>query len=140
MQSAQSIAELYAEHTQGNQPSDELVAQLLALLEPGERVLFACGWPDMSEKWGPLGQLSVTSRRIVDQRWTGPGDSAPPREIALRDVLAAAERPRGAGSIFSAHALVVALADGTTPVWEHLTDHQIEPAAAAIEAALEDLD
>ena len=138
MQSAQSIAELYAEHTQGNRPADELVAQLL--LEPGETVVFACGWSDMSEKWGPLGQLSVTSRRIVDQRWTGPGESAPPREIALRDVLAAAERPRGAGSLFSAHALVVALADGTTPVWEHLTDHQIEPAATAIEAALEDLD
>ncbi len=140
MESAQSIGELYAEHTQGSEPADELVAQLLALMGPGETVLFACGWSDMSEKWGPLAQLSVTSRRIVDQRWMGPGESAPPREIALRDVLAVAERPHGAGSLFSTHALVVALADGTTLVWEHLTNHQIEPAVAAIDAALEDLD
>ena len=139
METADSIAELYAEQTQGNEPAGELVAQLLALLDPGETVLFACGWSDMSEKWGPLAQLTVTSRRIVDQRWAGPGESAPPREIALRDVRAVAERPRGEGALFSTHALVVALADGSTHVWEYLTNHQIEPAAAAIEAALEEL-
>ena len=75
-------------------------------------------------------------RRIVDQRWAGPGASAPPRAIALRDVRAVADRPRGEQALFSTHALVVALADGTTLQWEHLTNHQIEPAAAAIEAAL----
>ena len=140
LESARTIAELFAEHTQGGVPADEHVTQLLALLDDGETVLFTCGWTEMSEKWGPPAQLSVTTRRIVDQRWTGPGESAPPREIALRDVLAVAERPRGAGSLFSTHALVVALADGATLVWEHLTNHQIEPAVAAIEAAREDLD
>ena len=138
-QSADSIAELYRAHTQSNEPSDELVVQLLALLEPGECVRFTCGWTDMSEKWGPLAQLTVTSRRIVDQRWAGPGASAPPRAIDLRDVLAVADRPRGAAALFQTHALVVALADGRTLAWEHLTNHQIEPAAAAIEAALEEL-
>jgi hypothetical protein len=93
----------------------------------------------MSEKWGPLAQLTVTSCRIVDQRWAGPGESAPPRTIDLRDVVAVAERPRGASALFETHALVVALADGRTLVWEHLTNHQIEPAAAAIEAALDEL-
>ena len=136
MQSAQTIAELYVEHTQGAEPADEHVAQLLALLEPGETVLFTCGWTEMSEKYGPPAQLTVTTRRIVDQRWAGPGVAAP-REIALRDVLAAAERPRGAGSLFGTHALVVALADGTTLEWEYLTNHQIEPAAAAIADALD---
>ena len=95
MESAESIVELYREHTQLNEPSDELVAQLLALLEPGEDVLFTCGWTDMSEKWGPLAQLTVTTRRIVDQRWAGPGASAPPRAIALHGVRAVADRPRG---------------------------------------------
>ena len=136
MESAESIVELYREHTQHNEPSEELVAQLLALLYPGEDVLFTCGWTDMSEKWGPLAQLTVTTRRIVDQQWAGPGASAPPRAIALRDVRAVADRPRGEQALFSTHALVVALADGTTLHWEHLTNHQIEPAAAAIEAAL----
>ena len=140
MESAHTIAELYAEQTQGGEPAEEHVAQLLALLEPGETLLFTCGWTEMSEKWGPPAQLSVTSRRIVDQRWMGPGVNAPPREIALREVLAVAERPRGAGSLFSTHALVVALADGSTLVWEYLTNHQIGPAAAAMEAALDDLD
>ncbi|MEA2222218.1 MAG: hypothetical protein QOH83_594 [Solirubrobacteraceae bacterium] len=136
MESAESIVELYREHTQHNEPSEELVAQLLALLDPGEDVLFTCGWTDMSEKWGPLAQLTVTTGRIVDQSWAGPGASAPPRAIALRDVRAVADRPRGEQALFSTHALVVALADGTTLQWEHLTNHQIEPAAAAIEAAL----
>ncbi len=136
MESVQSITELYTEHTQGSEPADEHVAQLLALLEPGEEVLFTCGWTEMSEKWGPPAQLSVTTRRIVDQRWAGPGAAAP-RTIAMRDVRAVLERPRGEGALFATHALVVALADGTTQVWEYLTNHQIEPAAAAIEAALE---
>ncbi len=142
MESAQSIEELYAEHTQGGAPADEHVAQLLDLLEPGEAVLFTCGWTEMSEKWGPPAQLTVTSRRIVDQRWAGVGGDGlpPPRSIALRDVRAVLDRPRGEADLFSTHALVVALADGTTCVWEYLTNHQIEPAAAAIEAALEDAD
>jgi hypothetical protein len=139
MESAESIVELYREHTQRNEPSEELVAQLLALLDPGEEVLFTCGWTDMSEKWGPLAQLTVTTRRIVDQQWAGPGASATPRAIALRDVRAVADRPRGEQALFSTHALVVALADGTTLQWEHLTNHQIEPAAAAIEAALAEI-
>ncbi len=139
METAQSIADVYTEHTQGAEPADEHVAQLLALLDPDEDVLFTCGWTEMSEKWGPPAQLTVTTRRIVDQRWAGPGQIAPPRTIELRDVLAAAERPRGAAALFTTHALVVALADGRTLHWEHLTNHQIEPAAAAIAAALDEL-
>ena len=139
METAESIAELYAEHTQGSEPAEEHVAQLLALLAPAEIVRFTCGWTEMSEKWGPPAQLSVTARRIVDQRWAGPGP-APPREISLRDVRAVLDRPRGEAALFSTHALVVVLADGSTHVWEHLTDHQIEPAAAAIDAALGELD
>ena len=139
MESAESIAELYREQTQRNEPSEELIAQLLALLDPGEEVLFTCGWADMSEKWGPLAQLTVTTRRIVDQRWAGVGESAPPRTFELRDVLAVADRPRGAAELFGTHALVVALADGRTLEWEHLTNHQIAPAAAAVAAALEEL-
>jgi hypothetical protein len=138
MESEQTIAALYAEHTQGGEPADEHVAQLLALLEPGETVLFTCGWTEMSEKWGPPAQLTVTTRRIVDQRWADPGP-APAGEIALRDVRAVLDRPRGEASLFTTHALVVALADGRTLVWEYLTNHQIEPAAAAVEAALEAL-
>jgi hypothetical protein len=139
MESAQSIAELYTEHTQGGEPAEEHVAQLLALLEPGEDVLFTCGWTEMSEKWGPPAQLTVTTRRIVDQRWAGPGAAAP-REFSLRDVRAVLDRPRGEAALFTTHALVVTLDDGTTEVWEYLTNHQIEPAAEAIETALSDLD
>jgi hypothetical protein len=140
METEQTIADLYGEHTQGAEPAGEHVAQLLALLEPGEMVLFTCGWTEMSEKWGPPAQLSVTSRRIVDQRWAGVdgGPLPPPRQIALADVRAVLDRPRGEAALFSTHALVVALRDGTNRVWEHLTNHQIEPAAAAIEAALQD--
>jgi hypothetical protein len=139
METAASIADLYAEHTQGAEPADEHVAQLLALLQPGEELRFTCGWTEMSEKWGPPAQLSVTTRRIVDQRWAGPGPASA-REIALRDVRAVLDRPRGEAALFSTHALVVALADGSTLVWEYLTNHQIEPAAAAIEDALADVD
>lgn len=141
-ESADSIVELYREHTRLTEPSDELVAQLLALLRPGERVLFTCGWTELGEKWGPPAQLTVTTLRIVDQRWAGEGtigSCAPARVIALRDVLAVAARARGAPALFSTGALVVALADGTTLQWEDLTNHQIEPAVAAVEAALEDL-
>jgi len=141
MESAQTIAELYTEQTQGGAPAEEHVAQLLALLDPGETVRFTCGWTEMSEKWGPPAQLTVTTRRIIDQRWAGVGadDLPPPREISLRDVRAVLDRPRGEAALFTTHALVVALTDGTTHVWEHLTNHQIEPAAAAIETALGDL-
>ena len=139
MESAESIAELYGEHTQlATSPAASSSRSCSRCLTPGEAVLFTCGWTDMGEKWGPLAQLTVTTRRIVDQRWAGPGASAPPRAIALRDVRAVAERQRGAAALFSTHALVVALADGTTLEWEHLTNHQIEPAVAAIEGALED--
>src|SRR5688572_20441903 len=127
-ESAESIVDLYREHTQLGEPSDELVAQLLALLEPGERVLFTCGWTEMNEKWGPPAQLTVTTRRIIDQRWAGEGERPSARLIALRDVLAVASRARGAPALFSTRALVVALADGTTLGWEDLTNHQIEPA------------
>lgn len=139
METADAIAECYREHTQGNEPSDEHVAQLLALLAPGEELRFTCGWADQSEKWGPPAQLSVTSRRIIDQRWAEPGRSAPARQIALRDVAAAAERAQGAAVLFATHALVVALSDGRTIAWEHLTNHQIEPAVEAIERARADL-
>lgn len=142
IETAQTIAQTYAEHTPGGEPAEEHVAQLLALLEPGEAVRFTCGWTEMSEKWGPPAQLTVTTRRIVDQRWAGVGgeDLPPPRVIALRDVRAVVDRPQGQGAVFLTRALVVALADGSTLVWEYLTNHQIEAAAAAIEAALDELD
>ena len=136
-ESTDSIVELYREHTQLTEPSAELVAELLALLEPGERVLFTCGWTEMGEKWGPPAQLTVTTRRIVDQRSAGEGERPSARVIALRDVLAVASR--AAPALFSTRALVVALAGGATLQWEDLTNHQIEPAVAAIEAALDDL-
>ena len=97
METAETIAELYRESTAGDEPDPAFVAQLLALLEPGEEVLFTCGWPDNGEKWGPIAQLTVTSRRIVDQRTLGAGVCAPLRAIALRDVLDGDRaRPRGA--------------------------------------------
>ena len=139
METAASIAALHREHTQGGEPSEELVEQLLALLAPGEDVLFACGWTEMNEKWGPPAQLTVTSRRIVEQRWAGPGEAAPPRVIALADVLAAVERPRGAGALFGTHALVVACSDGAIVEWEQLTNQQIGPAAEAIQRARDEL-
>jgi hypothetical protein len=139
MESAASIAELFRHHSQNMEPSDEHVAQLLALLDPGEQVLFACGWADMSEKWGPVAQLTVTSRRIIDQRTAGPGMTAPLREIALRDVLDVTDRARGASGLFEPRALVVRLTEGRMLTWEHLTNHQVMPAAEAIAAALEDL-
>jgi hypothetical protein len=139
MQTADSIADLYRENTQGSEPSDEQIEQLLATLEPGEDVLFTCGWPDMSEKWGPLAQLTVTTRRILDQRWAGPGTNAPVDEVALADILAVTDRQRGGERhLFETRALVVALIDGTTLTWEHLTNHQVTPAAEAIERAREE--
>ena len=90
MQDADSITELYREHTQGGEPSEELVAQLPALPQPGEDVRFTCGL----------------------------GRHEPNRT----------------------HPLVVALAGGGTLQREHLRNHQIEPAAAALEAALDALD
>ncbi|HEX8157843.1 MAG TPA: hypothetical protein VF526_10705 [Solirubrobacteraceae bacterium] len=140
METADTITDLYRENTQGSEPSDEQVEQLLATLEPGEEVLFTCGWPDMSEKWGPLAQLTVTTRRILDQRWAGPGANAPVQEVALRDVVAVTDRQRGGmRNLFETRALVLTLANGTTLTWEHLTNHQVQPAAAAIERALEEL-
>ena len=140
MESAQSIAELYAEHTQGSEPAEEHVAQLLALLEHGETVLFTCGWTEMSEKWGPPAQLTVTTRRIVDQRWAGAAGR--PRRRArsrcatcARCSTARAARPRCSAPTRSSSRSPTA----RRSVWEHLTNHQIEPAAAAIEAALSEL-
>jgi hypothetical protein len=140
METSDTISDLYRENTQGSEPSDEQVEQLLATLEPGEEVLFTCGWPDMSEKWGPLAQLTVTTRRILDQRWAGPGTNAPVREVALRDVVSITDRQRGGErNIFETRALLVTLADGTTLTWEHLTNHQVAPAAEAIQRAREEL-
>jgi hypothetical protein len=137
---AASIASLYRESTAGDEPDGAFVAQLLAALGPGEEVLFTCGRPDNAEKWGPVAQLTVTSRRIIDQRTMGDGMSAPLREVALRDVVAVTDRQRGgARALFETRALVVTLADGERVVWEHLTNHQVTPAAEAIAAALDDL-
>jgi hypothetical protein len=137
---AEAVASLYRESTAGDEPDAAFLAQLLAALAPDEEVLFTCGRPDNAEKWGPVAQLTVTSRRIVDQRTMGGGISAPLREIALRDVVAVTDRPRGGSrALFETRALVVTLADGRTVVWEHLTNHQVTPAAEAIRAALDDL-
>lgn len=135
MQSADSIAELYRESTAGDDPDPAYVQQLLATLALEEDVLFACGWPDNGEKWGPVAQLTVTSLRILDQRTHGAGVNAPLREIALRDVLDVVERGRGGDVLFTTHALVIDLCDGRSLEWEWLTNHQVQPAAEAIRAA-----
>ena len=132
------IASLYRESTAGDDPDPAFVDQLLGVLEPGEEVLFCCGWPDNGEKWGPVAQLTVTSLRILDQRTLGAGECAPLRAIALAGVRGATDRGLPAVPMFTTHALVVTLADGADVVWEHLTNHQIGPAAEAIAAALAD--
>jgi hypothetical protein len=137
METAETITTLYRESTAGDEPDAAYVRQLLGALEPGEDVLFCCGWPDNGEKWGPIAQLTVTTRRILDQRTVGAGVSAPIRAIAMDDVLEAIERGRAAVPMFTTHALVVRLASGRELVWEHLTNHQVGPAAEAIAAALE---
>ncbi len=136
METAETIASLYRESTAGDDPDPAFVEQLLAMLADGEDVLFTCGWPDNGEKWGPIAQLTVTSRRILDQRTIGAGVCAPVRSIALDDVLEATDRGRASVPMFTTHALVVRLADGGVVVWEHLTNHQVGPAAEAIAAAL----
>lgn len=132
---AQTIAALYAESTAGDDPDRAYVEQLIDALEPGEEVLFCCGWPDNGEKWGPIAQLTVTSRRILDQRTIGEGVSAPIRAIALADVVGVTDRARAAVPMFTTRALVVALASGEEVVWEFLTNHQVGPAAEAITVA-----
>jgi hypothetical protein len=140
IEDADSIAALYRESTAGDEPDPGFVAQLLGALDADEEVRFTCGRPDNAEKWGPVAQLTVTSRRIIDQHTMGDGMSAPIRAIALRDVAEVTDRHRGAGgTLFATRALVVTLADGTAHVWEHLTNHQVTPAAEAIRAALEEL-
>ena len=135
MESAETIAERYRENTAGDDPDPAYIEQLLAALEPDEEVLFACGWPDNGEKWGPVAQLTVTSRRILDQRTHGAGVSAPMSQIALRDVLDVVERRRGGGVPFTTSALVIDLCDGRSLEWEWLTNHQVRPAAEAIRSA-----
>ncbi len=136
----ETIADLYRESTAGDEPDEAFVEQLLAALEPGEEVLFTCGRPDNAEKWGPVAQLTVTSRRIIDQHTMGDGMSAPIRAVDLRDVAGVTDRQRGGERrLFETRALVVTLAGGGTLVWEHLTNHQVTPAADAIGAAIEDL-
>ena len=139
IEDADSIAALYRDSTAGDEPDEAFIAQLLAELHPDEAVHFTCGRPDNAEKWGPVAQLTVTSRRIIDQHTMGAGMSAPIQAIELRDVVGATDRARGAGALFAPRALVVTLAVGTTRVWEHLTNHQVTPAAEAIRAALEEL-
>lgn len=139
IETADAIARLYRDSTAGDDPDPAYVEQLLAALEPGEEVLFACGWPDNGEKWGPVAQLTVTSRRILDQRTHGAGVNAPLREIALRDVLDVVERGRGGSVLFTTRALVVDVCDGRSLEWEWLTNHQVQPAAEAIRAAREAL-
>lgn len=136
METAETIASLYRESTAGDDPDPAFVEQLLATLAPDEEVLFTCGWPDNGEKWGPIAQLTVTSRRILDQRTLGAGVCAPPREIALADVVAAVDRDRAPVPMFTTRALVVELASGERVVWEHLTNQQVGPAAEAIADAL----
>ena len=137
---ADSIASLYRESTAGDEPDGAFVEQLLAALGPDEEVLFTCGRPDNAEKWGPVAQLTVTSRRIIDQHTMGDGMGVPIRAIALRDVVGVTDRQRGgARALFETRALVVTLADGRALVWEHLTNHQVTPAAEAIRAALQEL-
>jgi hypothetical protein len=136
METAETIASLYAESTAGDDPDPAFVEQLLAVLEPGEDVLFTCGWPDNGEKWGPIAQLTVTSRRILDQRTLGAGVCAPLRAITLDEVRAATDRGRAAVPMFTTRALVVTLRSGDSVVWEYLTNHQVGPAAEAIAAAL----
>jgi hypothetical protein len=139
MDTGETITDLYREQTAGAEPDPAYVEQLLVALQPGEEVLFCCGWPDNGEKWGPIAQLTVTTARILDQRTLGAGEPAPIGELALRDVAGAIERGRAAIPMFTTHALVVRLHGGEERVWEHLTNHQIGPAVEAIERVLEGL-
>ncbi len=139
METAETIASLYRDATAGDDPDPAFVAQLLRALDPGEDVFFSCGWPDNGEKWGPIAQLTITSRRILDQRTIGEGVCAPVRATALADVVDAVDRSRDP-ELFTTRALVVRLAGGAALVWEHLTNHQVGPAAEAIVQALEELD
>jgi hypothetical protein len=139
VETAETITALYRESTAGDEPDDAFLRQLLDELDDDEQVLFTCGWPDNGEKWGPIAQLTVTSRRILEQRTVGAGVSAPIRAIALAGVDGAIERGRAEVPMFTTHALVVRLAEGHEVVWEFLTNHQIGPAAEAITAALESL-
>ncbi|MEA2191746.1 MAG: hypothetical protein QOI73_1867 [Solirubrobacteraceae bacterium] len=138
-ETAETVTTLYRETTAGDDPDPAYVAQLLDALADDEVVLFTCGWPDNGEKWGPIAQLTVTSRRMLDQRTIGEGVCAPIREIPLSGVLDATERGRASVPMFTTHALVVRLLDGRELVWEYLTNHQIGPAAEAVGAALEAL-
>ena len=104
METAETIASLYRESTAGDDPDPAFVAQLLDILQPGEEVLFTCGWPDNGEKWGPIAQLTVTSRRILDQRTLGAGVCAPVRAIALDDVAEASTRARRRPDVHDARA------------------------------------
>jgi hypothetical protein len=137
VETADTIIALYRESTAGDEPDGAFLHQLLDELEDCEEVLFTCGWPDNGEKWGPIAQLTVTSRRILEQRTVGAGVSAPIRAFALADVDGAIERGRAEVPMFTTHALVVRLAGGREIVWEHLTNHQVGPAAEAIASALE---
>ena len=140
MTDAETIADLYRDSTAGDEPDGAFVAQLLGALQPGEEVRFTCGRPDNAEKWGPVAQLTITSRRIIDQHTMGDGMSAPIRAIALHEVAGVTDRQRGGErNLFETRALVVELADGRRVVWEHLTNHQVTPAAEAIRAALDEL-
>jgi hypothetical protein len=139
VETVETITDLYREQTAGAEPDPAYVEQLLDALQPGEEVLFCCGWPDNGEKWGPIAQLTVTTRRILDQRTLGAGEPAPITAIGLGDVAEAAERGRAAIPMFTTHALDVRLTRGDERVWEHLTNHQIAPAAEAIARALVDL-
>jgi len=137
VESDETITALYRESTAGDDPDGSFVRQLLDALDEDEEVLFTCGWPDNGEKWGPIAQLTITSRRILEQRTVGAGVSAPIRAIALADVRDAIERGRSDVPMFTTHALVVQLADGSDVAWEYLTNHQIGPATEAIAAALQ---
>ena len=85
-----------------------------------------------------IGALVVRKLSRAAEKMT-PGGIAASLADALRDVAEAIERGRAAIPMFTTHALVVRLTDGDERVWEHLTNHQIAPAAEAIGRALEDL-
>src|SRR5882757_6246798 len=104
METPETIESLYRESTAGDDPDPAFVQQLLGTLHDAEDVLFTCGWPDNGEKWGPIAQLTVTSRRILDQRTLGAGVCAPVRDIALADVLDATDRGRAAVPMFTTRA------------------------------------
>lgn len=141
METKEHIEQLYKQTTGGNKPFKKDVEALLELLDDDEEVVWAIGCSQKDVKWGAVALITVSSKRLVEQR-SKPGAIARGKSNmqwwSLEDIAEASHvRDKQLFGLLTSHQLVLTLDDGQSIRFKDLyfDDQDVDQAVEAIEEA-----